>query len=153
MRKETIEVDERFGEEYAGRYVFQEISWAKRSRTIQKHTKYSQMTGQVQSSDYVAIQAETIMASLKEQPEHKPITIEKLLNEENGVPIGLGELFSQIANKLNSLSVEETRFLSEQSEEESRIQQSLSTGSAKSSGGHPRSSENNQPKPSNSSSP
>ena len=153
MRKETIEVDERFGEEYAGRYVFQEISWAKRSRTIQKHTKYSQMTGQVQSSDYVAIQAETIMASLKEQPEHKPITIEKLLNEENGVPIGLGELFSQIANKLNSLSVEETRFLSEQSAEANPTQQSLSIGSVKSSGGHQSSSENNQPKPSNSSSP
>ena len=89
MRTETIELDERFGKEYAGRYVFQEISWAKRSRTIQKNTKYSQMTGQVQSSDYVAIQAETIMASLKEQPEHKPITLEKLLSEEDGVPVGL----------------------------------------------------------------
>jgi hypothetical protein len=144
MRTETIEVDERYGKEYAGRYVFQEISWAKRSRTIQKHTKYSQMTGQVMSSDYVAIQAETIMASLKEQPEQKPITLEKLLNEENGVPIALGELFSQIANRLNSLSVEETRFLSEQSEEESLIQQSPSTVSARSSGGPRTSSEGNQ---------
>ena len=113
MRTETIEIDERFGKEYAGRYVFQEISWAKRSRTIQKHTKYSQITGQVQSSDYVTIQAETIMASLKEQPEHKPITLEKLLAEENGIPIGLGELFSKIANKLNSLTVEDSRFLSD----------------------------------------
>jgi len=153
MRTETIEVDNRYGEEYAGRYVFQEISWAKRSRTIQKHTKYSQMTGQVQSSDYVAIQAETIMASLKEQPEQKPITLEKLLNEENGVPIALGELFSQIANRLNSMSVEETRFLSDKSEEASHIQQSLSTGSAKSSGGPHSSSEDSQQKPFNSSSP
>ena len=152
MRTETIEVDERFGEEYAGRYVFQEISWAKRNRTIQKHTKYSQITGQVQSSDYVAIQAETIMASLKEQPEYKPITLEKLLAEENGVPIGLGELFSQIANRLNSLNVEETRFLSEQSEEASHIQQSRSTGSAKSSAGHPSNSRGSQQKPSKSSS-
>jgi len=152
MRTETVELDERFGKEYAGRYVFQEISWAKRSRTIQKHTKYSQITGQVQSSDYVAIQAETIMASLKEQPEHKPITLEKLLNEENGVPIGLGELFSQIANRLNSLSVEETRFLSEQSAEASHIQQSQNTAFAKSSGGPHSSLEDNQQKPSNSSS-
>ena len=75
MRTETLEVDKRFGEEYAGRYVFQEISWAKRSRIIQKYTKYSQMTGQVVKSDYVAIQAETIWASLKEQPKHKPITL------------------------------------------------------------------------------
>jgi len=151
MRTETIEIDERFGKEYAGRYVFGEISWAKRSRTIQKHTKYSQMTGQVQSSDYVAIQAETIMASLKEQPEHKPITLEKLLAEENGVPIALGELFSKIANKLNGLTVEEARFLSDKSEEASRIQQSQSTGSAKSSDGPSQNYESNQQKPSNTS--
>ena len=152
MRTETIEIDEKFGKEYAGHYVFQEMSWAKRSRIIQKHTKYSQITGQVQSSDYVAIQAETIMASLREQPEHKPITLEKLLNEENGVPIGLGELFSQIANRLNSLSVEETRFLSEQSEEASPIQQSRSIGSARSSGGQSNSSEERRQRRSKSSS-
>ena len=153
MRTETIEIDEKFGKEYAGRYVFQEISWAKRSRILDRNTKYNRLSGLLEQVDRIAIQAELLMASLKQQPEHKPITLEKLLDEENGVPIGLGELFSQIANRLNGVSVEETRFLSEQSEEESRIQQSLSTGSAKSSGGHPRSSENNQPKPSNSSSP
>jgi len=152
MRTETIELDERFGKEYAGRYVFQEISWAKRSRTIQKHTKYSQMTGQVMSSDYVAIQAETIYASLKEQPESKPITLEKLLSDEDGVPVGLGELFSQIANKLNGLTVQETRFLSEPSEGKRRTKKSRSTGSAKSSGGHPSSSRGSQRKPSKSSS-
>ena len=147
MRTETIEIDERFGKEYAGLYVFQEMSWAKRSRIIQKHTKYSQMTGQIQNSDYVAIQAETIMASLREQPENKPITLEKLLNEENGVPIGLGELFSQIANRLNTLTTDETRFLSDKSEEESHTKQSPSTGSAKSSDGQSSSSEDNQQKP------
>ena len=55
MRKEVIELDERFGKEYAGRYVFSEITWAKRSRIIQKYTRYSQQTGQVVTSDYVAI--------------------------------------------------------------------------------------------------
>jgi len=34
MQKETVEIDERFGKEYAGRYVFEEITWAKRSRII-----------------------------------------------------------------------------------------------------------------------
>jgi len=152
MRTEKIELDERFGKEYAGRYVFQEISWAKRSRTIQKHTKYSQMTGQVMSSDYVAIQAETIYASLKEQPESKPITLEKLLSDEDGVPVGLGELFSQIANKLNGLTVQETRFLSEPSEGKRRTKKSRSTGSAKSSVGLHSSLKNSQRKPSKSSS-
>jgi hypothetical protein len=152
MRKETVEIGDEFGEEYKGRYVFQEISWAKRSRIIQKHTKYSQVTGQVQSSDYVAIQAETIIASLKEQPPHKPITLEKLLAEENGIPIGLGELFSRIANRLNSLSVEETRFLSEHSAEENRTQPSQSIGFAKSSDGQSQNYEGNQQKQSASSS-
>ncbi len=107
MRTETIEVDDRFGVEYAGKYVFREISWAKRSRIIQKHTKYHPMTGRVVSSDYVAIQAETIWASLKEHP--KAITLEKLLNEEDGIPIGLGELLSQAANRLCGLTVEEAK--------------------------------------------
>jgi len=146
MRTETVEIGDEYGEEYKGSYVFQEISWAKRSRIIQKHTKYSQLTGQVLSSDYVAIQAETIIASLKEQPQHKPITLEKLLDEENGIPIGLGELFSRIVNRLNSLSVEESRFLSDKSEGANRTKQSRSIGSAKSSGGQSRSYGGNQRK-------
>jgi hypothetical protein len=110
MRKETVEVDERFGKEYAGKYVFQEITWAKRNRVLQKYTKYNPQTGTVISTDYVAIQAETVWASLKEQPENKPLTLEKLLSEgEDGVPIALGELFSKTANKLNMVSVEETK--------------------------------------------
>jgi hypothetical protein len=152
MRKEVVELDNRFGEEYAGRYVFQEISWAKRSRLIQKHTKYHPITGQVMSSDYIAIQAETIWASLKEQPADKPITLEKLLNEDNGIPIGLGELFSQVVNRLCGVTVEETRFLSELSGEESLTQQSPTSDYAKNSVGHQTSSRGNQPKRSRSSS-
>ena len=98
MRRETVEVGGEYGEEYAGTYVFQELTWAKRSRIIQKHTRYHPMSGQVQSSDFIAIQAETIWASLKQQPPNQPITLEKLLGEENGIPILLGELFSRIAN-------------------------------------------------------
>jgi len=108
-RKETVEIDGRFGKEYTGKYVLQEISWAKRSRIIQKHTKYHPTTGQIISSDYVAIQAETIWASLKEQPESKPITLEKLLSEEDGIPIGVGEFFSRVVNRLCGVTPEETK--------------------------------------------
>jgi hypothetical protein len=152
MRTETVEIGDEFGSEYKGKYIFQEISWAKRSRIIQRQTKYSQITGQVVKSDYVAIQAETILASLKEQPENKPISLEKLLTEEDGVPVGLGELFSKIANKLNGLTVQEACFLSEQSEGRSQTQRSRSTGSAKTSGGRRTSSEGSQQKRSKSSS-
>jgi hypothetical protein len=152
MRTETVEIDERFGKEYAGKYVFKELTWAKRSRIIQKYTKYHPITGQVVSSDYIAIQAETIMASLKEQPPHKPITLEKLLGEEEGIPIGLGELFSQVVNRLNNVGFEETAFLSEPSDVESQTKPSQSSASAKSSAGHRASLPNSQPKPSNNSS-
>jgi len=109
LRKETVEIDRRFGKEYAGKYVFEEITWAKRSRIIQNHTSYHPLTGQILKSDYVAIQAETIWASLKEQPECKPITLEKLLGEEDGIPIGLGEFFSRIVNRLCGVAPEETK--------------------------------------------
>jgi hypothetical protein len=153
VRNEVLELDERFGGEFKGRYVFQELTWAKRSHIIQKYTRYHEISGQVVSSDYVAIQAETIWASLKEQPHHNPISLEKLLSEDDGIPAGLGELFSQIVNKLCSLTVEENRFLSEPYEEKSRTQSSQNSASAKNSGGHqPKSPSNQRKSPSNSSS-
>jgi len=152
MRTEILELDERFGKEFAGRYVFQEISWAKRSRIIQKYTKYHPLTGQVVNSDIIAVQAETIWASLREQPTHKPVTLEKLLNEENGIPIGLGELFSQIVNRLNNISFEETAFLLEPLDAKSLTQSSQSFAFAKNSGGHHTSLPDSQPKQSSNSS-
>lgn len=112
MRTETVVLDDRYGAEFAGKYVFSEISWAKRNRIIQKYTKYNPTTGQIVSSDYVAIQAETIWASLREQPPSHPITLEKLLGEdEKGIPIRLGEVFSQIVNQLCNVSIEEEKNL------------------------------------------
>jgi hypothetical protein len=135
MRKQTMILGQEFGAEYAGKYVFCEITWAKRSRIIQKHTKYHPISGQVQNSDFIAIQAETIWASLREQPSGNPVTLEKLLGEETGVPIGLGELFSQVVNGLCALGREETAFLSEPSGAKNPTQQSPISDCAKNSGG------------------
>jgi len=152
MQSRTIELDDRFGKEYAGTYVFTEITWAKRSRIIQKHTKYHPLSGQVVNSDFVAIQAETIWASLKEQPANKPINMEKLLSEEDGITVELGELFAKAVNGLCGITRDEERFLSEQSEEARRTQRSQCSDCAKNSGGHQTSSQNNQLKQSRSSS-
>jgi hypothetical protein len=151
MRKETVEVDERFGEEFKGRYVFSEITWARRNRIIQKYTKYGRVSGQVESSDFVAIQAETICASLKEQPKNEPITLAKLLSETEGVSVELGELLSKVTNRLCNVSKEETAFLSEQSEDKSQTKPSQNSDSLKSSGGPQTSSQDNQQKPSSNS--
>lgn len=151
MKTETLDLDERFGKEYAGHYMFGEITWARRNRIIQKHTKYSKISGQVESTDFTAIQAETIWASLKQQPESRPISPEKLVGEDEGIPIEVGELFSKIVNKLNAVSHEDLRFLLEQLSEESRIQLFQSFGFAKSSGGQCCNSESSQPKQSSNS--
>ena len=143
MKTEKLEIDGRFGEEYRGTYVFAEITWAKRNRIIQRHTKYNRLSGDVESSDFIAIQAETIIASLHGQPSSKPITLEKLLDEENGVPIELGELFSKVANGLNSVGREDLRFLLEQLDEESRIALLSSLGYVKLSVGPQKNSESN----------
>ena len=135
MRKQTVNIDKEYGAEYTGKYVFQEITWAKRSRIIQKHTKYHPLSGQVQSSDFIAIQAESIWASLKEQPQGNPLSLEKLLSEENGVPIALGELFSQVVNGLCALTREETAFLSEPSDAKNPTPPSPTSVSAKNSVG------------------
>ena len=135
MRTEKIELDNRFGEQYQGAYTFAEITWAKRNRIIQKHTKYNKFSGEVENSDFIAIQAETIIASLHGQPATKPITIETLLGEEDGIPIELGELFSKVTNKLNSVGWEDLRFLLEQLDEDSRIQLLASLGFVKNSAG------------------
>jgi hypothetical protein len=145
MRTETIELGTEYGAEYAGTYVFQELTWAKRSRIIQKHTRYHSVSGQVQSSDFIAIQAETIWAALKQQPPSEPITLEKLLSEENGIPITLGELFSNVVNRLCAMTREETAFLSEQSDDKNPTQPSLTSASAKNSAGHPPNSADNPP--------
>ena len=150
MRKETVNIGNEYGAEYAGKYVFQEITWAKRSRIIQKHTKYHPISGQVQTSDFIAIQAETIWAALKEQPQENPLTLEKLLGEENGIPIPLGELLSQVVNGLCALTREETAFLSEPSDDKNPTQSSLTSDYAKNSAGHQPSSPSNPPKQSTS---
>jgi hypothetical protein len=151
MRRESIEVDAECGTEYAGKYVFQEITWAKRSRIIQKHTRYHPVSGQVLSSDFVAIQAETIWAALKEQPQNAPLTLEKLLGEDDGVPIALGELFSKIVNDLCAVTREETAFLSAPSDAKNPTQPSQNSDCARNSGGPHANSAGSQPKLSSSS--
>jgi len=153
MRRETVNLGAEYGAEYAGKYVFQELTWAKRSRIIQKHTRYHPVSGQVVSSDFIAIQAETIWAALKEQPLATPITLEKLLSEENGVPIPLGELFSQIVNGLCAMTREETAFLSAPSDARNPTQPSQTSDCAENSGGLQTNSQNSQPEPSTNSPP
>jgi hypothetical protein len=151
MNQTTLTIGAEYGADYAGTYVFQEITWAKRSRIIQKHTRYHPITGQVVSSDFIVIQAETIWASLKQQPRNQPLSLERLLGEEDGVPIALGELFSKKVNDLCAVNRDETAFLSEPSDAKNPTPQSRASGSAKNSDGLQPNSQSNPPKPSSNS--
>ena len=78
-------------------------------------------------------------------PKAHPITLEKLLGEEDGIPIELGEIFSKVVNKLNGMGREDLRFLLEQLDEESRTALLSSFGYAKPSAGPQPNSPSNQP--------
>ena len=132
MRKASVEVDGKFGEEYKGKYVLRELSWAKKSRIAENYMKIDGQTGEVLRTDYVAIQAETLYAAIVAQPEPRPITIAKLLDEENGVPDGLFKLFLKASNSINGVDPEEARFLLTQLSEEDRTLLLQSLGYAKS---------------------
>ncbi len=151
MRTAALEVGTEYGVEYLGKYVFQELTWAKRSRIIQKHTRYHPVTGRVLESDFIAIQAETILASMHGQPASKPISLEKLLGEDDGIPIELGEVFSKVVNSLNGMGHEDLHFLLEQLDEESRTRLLSSFGYVKPSGGLQPSLVSSQPEQSRSS--
>jgi hypothetical protein len=133
MRKISLEVDDKYGSEYRGKYVLRELSWAKKSRIAENYMKINTQTGEVLKSDYVAIQAETLYAAIVAQPENKPITIAKLLDEENGVPDGLFRLFQKASNSINGVDPEEARFLLTQLGEEDLTRLLQSLGFAKSS--------------------
>ncbi len=132
MRKISVDVDEKYGPEYKGKYVLRELSWAKKSRIAENYMKIDPHTGEVLKTDYVAIQAETLYAAIVAQPEPRPITIAKLLDEENGVPDGLFKLFQKASNSINGVDPEEARFLLTQLSEEDLTRLLQSLGFAKS---------------------
>src|SRR4030042_757937 len=132
MRKISVEVDDKYGSEYRGKYVLRELSWAKNIRSAENYMKIDAQTGEVLRTDYVAIQAETLYAAIVAQPESRPITIAKLLDEENGVPDGLCKLFLKASNSINGVDPEEARFLLTQLSEEDRTLLLQSLGYAKS---------------------
>ncbi len=146
MQQKQIHIDDRFGPEYQGDYLFKEMCWAKKSRIITKYTKYNPNTGAVISSDYLSIQAENIMASLHSQPSAHPLSLEKILNEENGIPSELGEILSKTVSALNDVGLDELRFLLEQLDDKSRTQLLQTLGYVKSSDGLSTSSTDSQPR-------
>jgi hypothetical protein len=116
MRKEEeFDVDESYGQEYRGHYVARQLPWAVRKEIIEKYTQYNHQTGQVLNINHTAIQAEFVLASLKQPGKGlgtaNPITLEKLLSRDidTCVPPELAELLEKKVNSVINLSVEERK--------------------------------------------
>jgi hypothetical protein len=109
-KQEEFDIDESYGQAYKGHYVARQIPWALRKEIIERYTQYNHQTGQVLSINHTTIQAEFILASLK-QPANEPITVEKLLSRdiETCVPPELAELIEKKVNSLINLSAEERK--------------------------------------------
>jgi len=103
MEEIVLEVDDSFGKEYMGKYVFKPLTWGKYAKIMQKHTVANQ--GVVYTDD-IKINAELILATLASQPETKPVTFESLTSEDpdKGVPPMLGAKLLECACKVAGLN-------------------------------------------------
>lgn len=97
MLEKTIEIDDRFGKEYSGKYKFCSISWGTSNRLTDECTTI--VPGAKKTIvDLQKLQAKMLDATLVERP--KAITFESLM-EPNGIPVVLGELLMGIADQVN----------------------------------------------------
>lgn len=105
---EKHKLDDRFGKEYAGEYVFQPISWGRLMKITQRYTK---RIGRKSIVDSLAVSAHLINETLVKRP--KAVTLEKLLSQQlpdkGGLPIGLGNWLSDIVNRLTSPDEEDQK--------------------------------------------
>jgi hypothetical protein len=102
MKEIVLQVDDSFGEVYKGEYVFQGITWGKYTQIMKKHTVTNQG---VVYTDETKMNADLILATLKSQPETKPVTIESLTSEdpEKGIPPMFGAKLLECACKVSGL--------------------------------------------------
>lgn len=103
MKKE-IKLDERFGKEYSGKYVFESITWGRSNEITSECTSVNPLTKQ-SKVDLRRLQALMLDASMVERP--KAITLEKLLSETDGIPMSLGELLMSAADYVNGFGNKE----------------------------------------------
>jgi len=100
----TIEIDDRFGKEYSGKYVFKSITWGKSNEITSDCTSMNPLTKQTKV-DLRRLQALMLDASMEERP--KAVTVDKLLSLDDGIPMALGELLMAAADYVNGFSQKE----------------------------------------------
>ena len=119
MKNIVLKVDDSFGPAYKGEYVFEGITWGKYAQIMKKHTVSNQA---VVYTDEAKMNADLVLATLKSQPETKPVTMESLTSEdpEKGLPPMLGAKLLECACNVSGLNrTDFFRFGSELAEKQS----------------------------------
>lgn len=122
MKTATVEVDRRFGEEYAGVYEFRQVTQGEYEQVL---VSYMDALGKIAKQDILKVNREMLWIALVRQPESRPLTRERVIQGQ--IPYGLSVKLQEAFDKINGLGAEEQRFLSGQSDEESRTQGSLNS--------------------------
>ncbi|MEM2108292.1 MAG: hypothetical protein QXL10_03300 [Candidatus Bathyarchaeia archaeon] len=128
MKTITVEVDGRFGEEFAGVYEFRQVTQGEYERVL---IGYMDAFGKVQPTDVLRVNREMLWLSLVKHPEG--VTREKVVQGE--LPYGLSVKLQDAYDKVNGLSVEEQRFLSGQLDGKSQTLDSPNSCFVSGSGG------------------
>jgi len=113
--EKRIELDDRFGSQYKGEYLFVSISYGRSNAITAECTKVHPL-GQRTEIDVKTLNAKMVLATLIKKP--KIITLEHMVDESsNGLPTALGELLMAATDYVNGYSPKErdrTKKLKEQ---------------------------------------
>ena len=116
MKTQTIEVDDRFGEEFRGTYELRQVTQGEYEQIL---VSYMNTLGKVSKQDILKVNREMLWLALKKQPENQPLTREKVVLGQ--LPYGLSIRLQDAYDQVNGLSLEEQRFLSETSGDEDQM--------------------------------
>lgn len=130
MKTIVLEIDDRFGEEFKGTYELRQVTQGEYERLL---VSYMDALGKVSKQNILCVNREMLWLALTLQPENKPLSRDQVVQGQ--LPHGLSIKLQEAYDKVNGLSVEEQRFLSEPSEEENPMRDSINLLSVNDSGG------------------
>ncbi len=130
MQKETVQIDNRFGDEFEGTYEFRQVTQGEYERVL---VSYMDALGKVAKQDVLKVNREMLWTGLTRQPDGKPLSRDRVVQGQ--LPYGLSVKLQEAYDKVNGLAFDEQRFLSSPSDESDLTQGSPSLSSVKSSDG------------------
>ncbi len=122
METQTVEIDGRFGSQYKGFYEFRQITQGEYEKIL---LSYMDASGKVAKQDILKVNREAMWTSLKAQPDSKPLNRDLIV--QGRLPYGLSLKLQEAYDKINGIEMDERRFLSSPSEENSPTPSSQSS--------------------------